>query len=143
MLKIFKKSIKNILNIFNYEIRKYPKFKYKHISIFQTIIEHYMMKNNNNCLYFFQVGANDGRSNDPINYYIKKYGWKGILIEPQKKIFSKLKNEYRKYTQNVIFENIAISSTNGEIELYVPKSEKKKFGSISKKKYSKKSIKDR
>jgi FkbM family methyltransferase len=141
MLKIFKKSLKNMLNIFNYEIRKYPKFKYKRINIFQMIIENYMMRNNNNCLYFLQVGANDGRSNDPINYYIKKYGWKGILIEPQKKIFSKLKNEYKKYKQNVIFENIAISSTKGEIELYVPKSEKKNSAASVKKNIVKNQLK--
>ena len=57
---------------------------------------------------------------EPINHsntaLLEKYGWKGILIEPQKKIFSKLKNEYRKYTQNVITSGGGDGPSGNKIE---------------------------
>ena len=33
-----------------------------------------------------QVGANDGVNHDPISKYIKRDGWTGVLLEPQKNI---------------------------------------------------------
>lgn len=67
--------------------------------------------------FFIQIGANDGVHADPINKYIKKYMWKGILIEPQKKYFTKLLENYKDMPQ-LIFENVAIGLKNEEKDLY-------------------------
>ena len=48
-----------------------------------------------NCL--IQIGANDGLRFDNLNYYIKKYKTKSILVEPIKKNFEDLKNNYKEY----------------------------------------------
>ena len=48
---------------------------------------------------------------------IKKYNWSGILIEPRKNIFNKLKKTYKKH-KNLIFENVAISKKTGKRNLY-------------------------
>jgi hypothetical protein len=32
---------------------------------------------------FIQVGAFDGITTDPLHKYITRYGWRGILMEPQ------------------------------------------------------------
>jgi hypothetical protein len=29
-----------------------------------------------------QVGANDGLMDDPIHFLVRKYGWCGVLLEP-------------------------------------------------------------
>ena len=58
--------------------------------------------------YLIQIGANDGLRFDNLNYYIKKYKTKSILVEPIKDNFEDLKKNYKEY-KNVIFENLAIS----------------------------------
>lgn len=67
--------------------------------------------------FFVQIGANDGIHADPINKYIRKYKWKGILVEPQKKYFQKLKENYQDMPQ-LIFENVAIGLKKEELELF-------------------------
>ena len=63
--------------------------------------------------YLIQIGDNDGLRFDSLNYYIKKYKTKSILVEPIKDNFEDLKNNYKEY-KNIIFENLAIS-VNDEI----------------------------
>jgi hypothetical protein len=54
---------------------------------------------------------------DPIYKFIRRDNWSGILIEPQKTIFERLLNNYKKQN-NLFFENVAIDSTEGEKSLY-------------------------
>jgi FkbM family methyltransferase len=68
-------------------------------------------------IFFIQIGANDGMYSDPIYKFIRRDKWKGVLIEPQKKIFARLRYNYRKMG-NLFFENAAISDRNGEFPLY-------------------------
>lgn len=63
-------------------------------------------------IFFIQIGAMDGITFDPIHEYIKKYGWKGILIEPLKDHFESLKKNYAN-SNGLIFENIAITESSG------------------------------
>jgi len=44
-------------------------------------------------LRFIQVGANDGVQADPINRYVAKYGWTGLMLEP-------LGNNFRSLERN-------------------------------------------
>jgi FkbM family methyltransferase len=71
----------------------------------------------NHDFFFVQIGANDGIHADPIHNFIKKYKWKGILIEPQKIYFDKLIENYKDMPQ-LIFENIAIGLKNEKLELF-------------------------
>ena len=43
---------------------------------------------------FLQIGANDGGEGDPIRPYILRYGWSGVLVEPQPETFSRLVKNY-------------------------------------------------
>lgn len=72
---------------------------------------------NNPDFFFAQIGANDGLRNDPLHKYVRRYGWKGILVEPQDKMFNNLVKNYSGH-DGLIFENIAIGETDGEIELF-------------------------
>ena len=42
-----------------------------------------------------QIGANDGQRFDILNFYIKKYQTKSLLVEPIKENFEKLKQNYQ------------------------------------------------
>jgi FkbM family methyltransferase len=68
--------------------------------------------------HFVQIGGNDGFIQDPIFKFIKKYPWKGIIVEPQKDVFNnKLRRTYR-LEKKVVLENIAIASSSGTKKLY-------------------------
>jgi FkbM family methyltransferase len=66
---------------------------------------------------FVEIGANDGKKNDPLYYYIKKYGWRGILVEPDPVNFKKLKENYRG-VEGLIFENTGIGPEPGKMLFY-------------------------
>ena len=78
---------------------------------------------NLNGLKFIQIGANDGVYQDPVRKYIKHYGWKGVLVEPQKDVFQKLIEGHKgkKHFANIRFENSAISTERGKTNFYIPK----------------------
>jgi len=45
-------------------------------------------------LAFIQIGAFDGITADPLRKYIEKYGWRGVLVEPQARAVNKLRQLY-------------------------------------------------
>lgn len=67
--------------------------------------------------FFVQLGANDGKTRDPMHEYISKYNLSGILVEPQKNIFEKLKKTYENRS-NLQFANVAIAQQDGTQVLY-------------------------
>jgi hypothetical protein len=67
--------------------------------------------------YIVQIGANDGVSYEHINYFIKKYKIKSLLVEPIKNNFKFLVKNYKKLNY-VNLENCAISSNNEINYLY-------------------------
>lgn len=64
-----------------------------------------------------QIGANDGKTHDPLHSYITKYQLPGLLVEPQTDIFEMLKNNY-KDNPNLKFANVAVGEKDGEIPFY-------------------------
>jgi FkbM family methyltransferase len=68
-------------------------------------------------VFFIQVGAYDGISGDPIHQFVKKYDLKGILLEPQKKVFQKLTESYRD-CENLILINAALADQDGTRALF-------------------------
>jgi FkbM family methyltransferase len=57
--------------------------------------------------FYIECGANDGVNQSNTWYFEKSLNWKGILIEPNKKIFKNLKNN--RSSRN-IFKNVALVS---------------------------------
>ncbi len=66
---------------------------------------------------FVQIGANDGVSNDPIRRFVLKYGFKGVLVEPQPEVFARLRRNYAGVV-GVAFENAAVGGEDGELKMY-------------------------
>ncbi len=76
------------------------------------------LKDNKKDFFVLQIGANDGFDNDPIHKFIMRYGWKGLLIEPQPKVFNKyLKKTYSRFPQ-ISLLNAALSEGVSEKILY-------------------------
>lgn len=72
-------------------------------------------------IFFIIVGAMDGVNHDnTFKYAFKNKHWKGLLIEPMGDYFEKLKQNYE-HRENLIFENVAISDSEGyEYMLRIP-----------------------
>jgi FkbM family methyltransferase len=70
-----------------------------------------------NPFFFVQIGANDGRIDDPIYKLISRYQLKGLLIEPVPDFFKSLVENYKDNTQ-LLFENSAIGNENGMSSFY-------------------------
>ena len=111
------KLLKKIVGMFGYRLiekraLKNDRVLSKHSSltikkILQSIFEENKIKE------LIQIGANDGLSFDVLNFFIKKYETKSLLVEPIKENFTLLKENY-KNLDFIKFENSAIS-VNAEI----------------------------
>ena len=64
-----------------------------------------------------QIGANDGKTHDPLYRYISKYKTAGLLVEPQPDVFQKLKNNY-KDNPNLKFADVAMGEEDSSIPFY-------------------------
>lgn len=69
-------------------------------------------------VFCFQVGANDGKTNDPVYEYFRDYNWKGLLVEPQTDVYEQGLTQTYKDNKNVILENVALAKTSGELPFY-------------------------
>jgi FkbM family methyltransferase len=78
-----------------------------------------------------QIGANDGVSHDHLHKIIKKFRLQSLLLEPIKKYFLDLQNNYAAYG-NVKLENSALSINNEIFFLYKVNPEHfDKYGTLS------------
>lgn len=69
-------------------------------------------------VFCFQIGANDGRINDPVHRHLSGSGWSGLLVEPLTGVFeNELKRTYAEHPQ-VRLANVAIAPHEGQLPLY-------------------------
>ena len=127
------KLLKKIAGIFGYRLIEKRAFKNNRVlsryssltikKILQSIFEENKIKE------LIQIGANDGLSFDELNFFIKKYETKSLLVEPIKENFNLLKKNY-KNLDFITFENSAISINEEISYLYKVNSQHmQKYGS--------------
>jgi FkbM family methyltransferase len=90
--------------------------------LFDQLIEQLHRRIQSSEFFFIQVGAFDGLTNDPLHAYIRRYGWRGVLVEPQEEPFQALLENYRGHDQ-LAFLNAAIGGRDGQSELFVVRKE--------------------
>src|SRR5262245_47914808 len=54
---------------------------------------------------------------DPIHFLVRKYGWCGVLLEPDPQLFERLKENYSG-VDGPILVNAALSPINGKTTFY-------------------------
>jgi FkbM family methyltransferase len=85
----------------------------------QVNVDHVLtiLSNRNKNVFFVQIGSNDGVSNDPLHAFIRKYHWKGILVEPIPGMFEVLKKNYAG-VPGLAFENAGIGDVEEEKDFF-------------------------
>lgn len=68
-------------------------------------------------VFFVQIGSHEGADNDPLVRMVKRNNWPGLLVEPMKYLFDRLRSNYSGQ-HGLIFENSAISDSDGEKNFY-------------------------
>lgn len=99
-------------------------------SYYQIILD-YEVRLKKHDFFYLQVGANDGvsRSDDLINY-VRGYGIRGVMVEPQQDVFRKLQANYSPFPQ-ITMVNKALHETDKEVVLYSLDVEKLRTTGIS------------
>ena len=108
----FKKIVKRILRKEGYCIHRTDR-----VAFFESLMETFLKKNKG--MFIIQIGANDGKMDDPIYEFVTRNPKhvSGILIEPVKDYFEELKINYKKYS-NFILLNMAIHNSRKEMTIY-------------------------
>jgi FkbM family methyltransferase len=73
---------------------------------------------NNKPITFLQIGANDGFIYDPLQKFIKRDNWEGVMLEPQPIVFRNFLTKIHAKRPEIIPINAALSSENGKTILY-------------------------
>lgn len=68
-------------------------------------------------VFFVQIGAHDGLTNDKLHCLVRAYRWRGVLVEPVQGLFAKLVANY-KDCAGLRFEQSAIDVTDGRRPFY-------------------------
>lgn len=82
-----------------------------------TVLSDYRRTHEN--VFFLQVGAFDGVSTDPLYPLLEKHALRGLLVEPQRRFFDRLRSNYARFEENrFVFANAAIAEKDGNLPLY-------------------------
>lgn len=112
MKPFFEKAIKLL-----YYLRTYNRWN-KHsrpLSLYSTLDIFSLTRK---AVFVIQVGANDGKTHDPLYQFMGKSHWKGVLLEPQKEVFENGLQETYKHHRNVQLVNAAIVPYSGKKKLF-------------------------
>jgi FkbM family methyltransferase len=78
---------------------------------------------------FLQVGAFDGEEGDAIVHLIENYPARGVLVEPQPRVFERLRNRHER-RGDLTLVNAAIDSEGGSRPFYLAKDADVQFASF-------------
>jgi FkbM family methyltransferase len=87
-----------------------------HIEL-EYVIAHYLWRHPREDFFFIQVGAFDGKTNDPLRELVLRYKWHGLFLEPQREAFHQLEENYGSQP-GLLFRNAAVADVSGPRMLY-------------------------
>jgi len=81
------------------------------------VVAHHLARSLPGEFFFVQVGAFDGRHNDPLHDLVVRHRWRGLLVEPQREAFHDLVQTYADQPQ-LVLRNVAVAERSGSRELF-------------------------
>lgn len=139
-MKVAKQLIKNLLGRAGYEVlrkttRLSPDARFG-LNILGYLVEELLSRRGAGSLSLLQVGANDGKDEDPVHALLECHKIPAILCEPIPDTFMRLKQTYTGF-DHVRLEQCAVATYDGELKLYriASKTGEHKFSKISSSNY--------
>src|SRR5262245_42462654 len=119
MRSIPKQILCDALRFLGYELhraRRTPPFvEVPLIDVFDLVLRDYLTRNPPPI--FLQVGAHDGGTEDPAVHRMRRYGLRGLLVEPQPIAFKRLVEHYDGESK-LAFENSLLGPSDGQAKFY-------------------------
>ncbi len=110
------KLIQDVLDRRGYLLKRKNRWTDVPLSVLPAIVESYSQRLGRTCT-ALQIGANDGQSNDHLEWCLKYCDMRAILVEPMPAPFELLRQKYANRT-NVELDNCAVADTDGTLTLY-------------------------
>lgn len=115
-----KQMIREALRHFGYEIRRTKPAELGPtelplVDVLDLLVREHLQVNPRPFL--VQIGANDGRTEDPVHELVRRYKLRGLLVEPQPRAFRNLCENYHDQEQ-LEFENCLLGSVDGTTTFY-------------------------
>jgi FkbM family methyltransferase len=107
--------VNGIARSFGLRVERIVEYDEDELDVFEVLIDHIGPEDPD--FFFIQVGANDGRRDDPIQHLVRRYHWRGLLLEPVPWVFEKLVANYRDEPQ-LLLVNAAIFARDGVVDLW-------------------------
>ncbi len=67
---------------------------------------------------FIQIGANDGQFQDPLYPWIRRYPWRGVLVEPQPTMYVKLVDLHASRSAQISIKRAVVADRRGKATLW-------------------------
>lgn len=114
MRQVFAKMVRGLLGKVGYNVVRFDEVHFLVPMLYRRLRQ-------TGRIVFVQIGANDGRSFDPIHKFMVRHheAVRGVVIEPMKDFFGRLCETYKDYP-NITPVNVAIHNTQKEMKLYRP-----------------------
>ncbi len=114
-MKLVKEIVQSVLWKNGYNLQRIREFPEKNINVLKLLVK--QLYGNTTQPTIVQIGANDGKSDDPVHSIIAEGNWSGILVEPLPSLYQELTNTYESIP-NIVPENCAIANENGVATMY-------------------------
>ncbi len=98
-----------------YKIQRIRDFPGQNINLLELLIK--QLYHNYSETTVVQIGACDGKSDDPIYSIISKGNWSGVLVEPIPNLYKELKKVYHNQP-DLKLENCAIAKEDDTVTMY-------------------------
>lgn len=122
MKSLFKRAFRNI--VFRLAATQHPLYSFYLHRLYTSkggtigrLIDDFS-KSRERPVQFIQIGGNDGFSNDPIHKFIKRDGWKGLILEPLPDVFQQFLAPVYKKDAGVETMNAALGRSDGNATIY-------------------------
>lgn len=106
----------------NWQIRRLPRPLVRHPerelrATFEHVVARHMLARDDGPFFFVQIGAFDGETADPIRPFVDRFGWHGLLVEPQERYFRALERSYAGQ-EGLRLRRVAIAEPRGTRTMY-------------------------
>ncbi|MBW4535793.1 MAG: FkbM family methyltransferase [Pleurocapsa minor HA4230-MV1] len=114
-MKLIKDITQSLLWKNGYNLQRIRDFPEKNIDLLKLLVRQ-LFQNTPEAV-ILQIGANDGKTGDPVHSIITQDNWSGILVEPLPNLYNELCHTYS-HLSKFKLENCAIAKEDGMVKLY-------------------------